>query len=89
MTGQWGVDNDRELERLGSLMHDFDDDGASSPYSRKVGDRLRVIRKQKRLSLQEVESTSTEEFKASGVFLPTCTGKAQEYVTAIWTELQK
>ena len=28
-------------------------------------------------------------FKASGVFLPTCTGKAQEYVTAIWTELQK
>lgn len=46
-------------------MHDFDDDGASSPYSRKVGDRLRVIRKQKRLSLQEVESTSTEEFKAS------------------------
>ncbi len=46
-------------------MHDFDDDGASSPYSRKVGDRLRVIRKQKRLSLQEVELTSTEEFKAS------------------------
>ncbi|MEQ1872414.1 MAG: transcriptional regulator [Ilumatobacteraceae bacterium] len=46
-------------------MHDFDDDGASSPYSRKVGDRLRVIRKQKRLSLQEVEATSTEEFKAS------------------------
>ncbi len=47
-------------------MHDFDDDdGASSPYSRKVGDRLRVIRKQKRLSLQEVESSSAEEFKAS------------------------
>lgn len=46
-------------------MHDFDDDGASSPYSRKVGDRLRVIRKQKRLSLQEVEAASTEEFKAS------------------------
>ncbi len=46
-------------------MHDFDDDGASSPYSRKVGDRLRVIRKQKRLSLQEVEASSEEEFKAS------------------------
>lgn len=30
-----------------------------------------------------------EEFKAAGVFLPTCAGKAQEYVTAIWTELQK
>ena len=29
------------------------------------------------------------EFKDKGVFLPTCTGKAQEYITAIWTELQK
>ncbi len=29
-----------------------------------------------------------EEFKAAGVFLPTCTGKAQDYITAIWTELQ-
>ena len=47
-------------------MRDFDDDDvASSPYSRKVGERLRVIRRQKRLSLQEVEATSTEEFKAS------------------------
>ena len=47
-------------------MHNMeDDDVASSPYSRKVGERLRAIRRQKRLSLQEVESTSTEEFKAS------------------------
>ena len=46
-------------------MRDFDDDEASSPYSRKVGDRLRVIRRQKRLSLQEVEATSNDEFKAS------------------------
>ncbi|GHC62357.1 putrescine-binding periplasmic protein [Gemmobacter tilapiae] len=30
-----------------------------------------------------------EEFKAAGVFLPTCGPKAQEYITAIWTELQK
>jgi spermidine/putrescine transport system substrate-binding protein len=30
-----------------------------------------------------------EEFKANGVFLPTCTGKSLEYITAIWTELQK
>ena len=38
-------------------MRDYDDDDAqSSPYSRKVGDRLRVIRRQKRLSLQEVEA---------------------------------
>jgi len=43
------------------------DDGADVPstYSRKVGDRLRVIRRQKRLSLQDVESASTQEFKAS------------------------
>ena len=46
-------------------MRDFDDEEASSPYSRKVGDRLRVIRRQKRLSLQEVEATSSDEFKAS------------------------
>ncbi|WP_374395547.1 extracellular solute-binding protein [Tabrizicola sp.] len=30
-----------------------------------------------------------EEFKAAGTFLPTCTGKALDYITAIWTELQK
>ena len=30
-----------------------------------------------------------EELKAAGHFLPTCTGKSQEYITAIWTELQK
>ncbi len=29
------------------------------------------------------------EFAGNGVFLPTCSGKAQEYMTAIWTELQK
>ena len=46
-------------------MREYDDDALSSPYSRKVGERLRVIRRQKRLSLQEVEATSNEEFKAS------------------------
>ncbi|HQZ35694.1 MAG TPA: transcriptional regulator [Ilumatobacteraceae bacterium] len=47
-------------------MREFDDDDVmASPYSRKVGDRLRVIRRQKRLSLQEVEASSHEEFKAS------------------------
>lgn len=30
-----------------------------------------------------------EDLKAAGKFLPTCTGKSQEYITAIWTELQK
>ncbi len=29
------------------------------------------------------------EFAASGTFLPTCTGKSLDYITAIWTELQK
>ncbi len=29
------------------------------------------------------------EFAAAGKFLPTCSAKAQEYYTAIWTELQK
>lgn len=30
-----------------------------------------------------------EEFRAAGHFLPTCSAKAQEYYTAIWTELTK
>jgi len=38
---------------------------AGTPYGRKVGDRLRAIRRQKRLSLQEVEAASQQEFKAS------------------------
>ena len=36
-----------------------------SGYAAKVGDRLRAIRRQKRLSLQEVEAASEQEFKAS------------------------
>jgi transcriptional regulator with XRE-family HTH domain len=43
-----------------------DDDSAIPPdYSRNVGQRLRAIRKQKRMSLQEVEGASSQEFKAS------------------------
>jgi transcriptional regulator with XRE-family HTH domain len=34
-------------------------------YGRKVGERLRAIRRQKRMSLQEVEASSDHEFKAS------------------------
>ena len=41
------------------------DETAPSAYSRQVGERLRVIRKQKRMSLQEVEALSAQEFKAS------------------------
>lgn len=38
---------------------------ADLTYAVKVGGRLRAIRKQKRLSLQEVEARSEQEFKAS------------------------
>jgi transcriptional regulator with XRE-family HTH domain len=43
------------------------DTGSDVPaaYGRKVGERLRLIRRQKRMSLQEVEASSTQEFKAS------------------------
>ena len=34
-------------------------------YAQRVGERLRLIRKQKNLSLQDVEATSQQEFKAS------------------------
>lgn len=44
---------------------DDEDQAYKELYGRKVGDRLRAIRKQKRLSLQDVEATSDSEFKAS------------------------
>ena len=50
------VDQPEQLDTAG---------GIPANYSRKVGERLRVIRRQKRLSLQEVESASSQEFKAS------------------------
>src|SRR6195952_5850503 len=34
-------------------------------YAQRVGERLRSVRKQKRLSLQDVEASSGQEFKAS------------------------
>ncbi|MGF1596340.1 MAG: transcriptional regulator [Acidimicrobiales bacterium] len=40
-------------------------DEVASPYGRRVGERLRAIRRQKRLSLQDVEANSNQEFKAS------------------------
>ncbi len=42
-----------------------DVDPESADYARLVGDRLRAIRRQKRLSLQEAEELSGQEFKAS------------------------
>jgi transcriptional regulator with XRE-family HTH domain len=45
----------------------LEDDQLEDPtgYGRKVGERLRAIRRQKGLSLQDVESGSQQEFKAS------------------------
>ncbi|MBU6241641.1 MAG: transcriptional regulator [Acidobacteria bacterium] len=42
-----------------------DDSFDESPYSRLVGERLRAIRKQKKLSLNEVEAQTDDEFRAS------------------------
>ena len=42
-----------------------EDDALSAEYNVRVGERLRAIRRQKKLSLQEVEAISHEEFKAS------------------------
>lgn len=42
-----------------------EDEETRSQYGRAVGERLRLIRRQKRLSLQEVEADSDLEFKAS------------------------
>ena len=44
---------------------DVTEDTMSSAYARRVGERLRSVRKQKRLSLQAVEAASSQEFKAS------------------------
>jgi transcriptional regulator with XRE-family HTH domain len=46
-------------------MTDSTTDEQPAGYGRKVGERLRAIRRQKGLSLQEVEATSRQEFKAS------------------------
>jgi transcriptional regulator with XRE-family HTH domain len=42
-----------------------DEEVRDGGYSKAVGERLRHIRRQKRLSLQEVEAISGQEFKAS------------------------
>jgi transcriptional regulator with XRE-family HTH domain len=53
-----------EAEEPGVTIDD-EDQAFRAEYGRKVGERLRLIRRQKRLSLQEVEATSDAEFKAS------------------------
>ncbi|MGV3760307.1 MAG: transcriptional regulator [Actinomycetota bacterium] len=46
-------------------MSDLDDGVDAGAYAIKVGARLRAIRRQKHLSLQDVEASSEQEFKAS------------------------
>jgi transcriptional regulator with XRE-family HTH domain len=46
-------------------MSEIDEGDATGAYAGKVGTRLRAIRRQKRLSLQDVEAASNQEFKAS------------------------
>ena len=43
----------------------MNDEQMSASYAQRVGERLRAVRKQKRLSLQAVEAQSLQEFKAS------------------------
>jgi transcriptional regulator with XRE-family HTH domain len=47
---------------MSEIEAEVDEGGA---YAGKVGTRLRAIRRQKRLSLQDVEASSNQEFKAS------------------------
>src|SRR4029453_16929263 len=56
-----------EEDRLYGMTSDstIEIEAADPTYAVKVGSRLRAIRKQKRLSLQEVEAASGQEFKAS------------------------
>ncbi len=53
--------------KANEMLSENDLGGTAMPpsYGRKVGERLRAIRRQKRLSLQEVEAASSQEFKAS------------------------
>src|SRR4051795_899685 len=41
------------------------EEGMAGGYARRVGERLRAIRRQKGMSLQEAEEASEQEFKAS------------------------
>ena len=45
--------------------NEITDDNAESGYAAQVGERMRSIRKQKKLSLADVESETHQEFKAS------------------------
>jgi transcriptional regulator with XRE-family HTH domain len=52
-------------KRVDSVDDDEQEESARIAYARAVGARLRAMRKQMHLSLQAVEATSQQEFKAS------------------------
>lgn len=52
-------------KRVDAVDDDEQEESARIAYARAVGARLRAMRKQMHLSLQAVESTSEQEFKAS------------------------
>ena len=49
----------------GGKLSNVSDMGVAGSYARRVGERLRTIRRQKGMSLHEVEHASGQEFKAS------------------------
>lgn len=49
----------------GDKLSDVSEMGVTGAYARRVGERLRTIRRQKGMSLHEVEHASDQEFKAS------------------------
>jgi transcriptional regulator with XRE-family HTH domain len=55
------VDRSRTRPRQPAVV----DEPPPLSYAQRVGDRLRAIRRQKNLSLQDVEAASNQEFKAS------------------------
>lgn len=50
---------------MANMAEDSYEESDQSGYGKAVGERLRRIRRQKHLSLQEVEAASDQEFKAS------------------------
>lgn len=50
---------------IGGPEGNVTEESMSSAYARRVGERLRFVRKQKLLSLQAVEASTNQEFKAS------------------------
>ena len=62
---EWQKPVECALQRPEGASLVSEEETMSTTYATRVGERLRVVRKQKRMSLQAVESASQHEFKAS------------------------